>query len=499
MSAAMPQPLWAAAAGTAFQPRPGILANLLALVILACGGAAWWFEYPFAIVAAFPVALWLAGAAPERLVTLLVLTAPTFPVARVAEEGLNVQRVTAKGAFLSIDDPMIAALAAAAAWRWLSRRGSGAELFPSALAALALLYPCVIALNLLRLEPGQAAVSFLAYLKWLQYACVIFLIPAVIPARAVPDLLRLYRRSLVLGLVLSAGYASYEFAVAIRTGSYTSAARFPRASGFFGSLDPSRFGASEDPVNFGCYTVVAGSIALAYSARADGRGVFSGTAGAFAAGLGLLLSVSRTPILAALAAFQKVQRLRSGRVLLAVLPGVAALAGVYLLMPGVWQTSVQRFGAVLDWDANLESSAESRWTIALNAPVFTIDSYWLAGHGYSSYRFVAEEHLAGITRGVSRSLYNFLITVWYDAGLAGTVLWILVFVQLFRRFRTIREKARHSEIQALAHGLTGAAAGILVAAMFGETPYNWRVMGFFYASAGVCLAAYRWERRLAAR
>jgi O-antigen ligase len=186
-------------------------------------------------------------------------------------------------------------------------------------------------------------------------------------------------------------------------------------------------------------------------------------------------------------------------VLLAVLPGVAALAGVYLLMPGVWQTSVQRFGAVLDWDANLESSAESRWTIALNAPVFTIDSYWLAGHGYSSYRFVAEEHLAGITRGVSRSLYNFLITVWYDAGLAGTVLWILVFVQLFRRFRTIREKARHSEIQALAHGLTGAAAGILVAAMFGETPYNWRVMGFFYASAGVCLAAYRWERRLAAR
>lgn len=479
--------------------RATLLPNLLSLAILSTGLLAWYFEIPLALAAILPPALWLASVAPERLVALLLLTAPMFPVLRLAEERLNVQQISTKGAFLSIDDPLIAALAATAIWRLITRRESRVPLFPSALAGLACLYPLVIALNTLRLDLTQSLVSLLAYLKWLQYSVLIFFIPVLLPARSVPAMLRLFRRALVTALLASAACAAFEVAESLRTGSYTYAARFPRASAFFGTLDPLRFGASEDPVNFGCFMMAAGSIALAYSSRSNGRGFLSGTAGVLAAILGVLLSVSRTPMLAAAIAFFKVQKIRSARILLIAFIAIFSGALVYLFLPSVWQSTFERFEAVLDWDSNLESSAESRINIALNAPVFQVDSYWIAGHGHSAYRFVAEEHLSRITRGVSRSLYNFFLTVWYDLGLAGTCLWIALFVQLLRKFRTLAAESRHPELQALAFGLWGATWGILTAAFFGETPYNWRVMGFYYASAGVCLAAARWERKAGPR
>jgi len=498
MSALSPSVFWPQVSAES-RRRASLVPNLLSVAILSMGLVAWYFEIPLALAAVLPPALWLATAAPERLVALLLLTTPLFPVLRLAEDRLNMQQVSTKGAFLSLDDPLVTALATIAIWRLLTRRQSRLPLFPSALAGLACLYPLVIALNALRLDPAQSLVSLLAYLKWLQYAALIFLIPALLPARSIPGMLRLFRRALALSLSLSAACAVYEVAESLRTGSYTYAARFPRASAFFGTLDPLRFGASEDPVNFGCFMMVAGSIALSYSSRCNGRGVLSGTAGVLAALLGVLLSVSRTPMLAAAVSFLKVQKIRSARILLVVFLAIFSAGLIHLFLPSVWQSTFERFEAILDWDANLESSAESRLNIALNAPVFQVDAYWIAGHGHSAYRFVAEEHLSRITRGVSRSLYNFFLTVWYDLGLAGTALWIALFVQLLRKFRTLAAEIRHPEIQALAFGLWGATWGILTAAFFGETPYNWRVMGFYYTAAGVCLAAAHWERRSLAR
>ena len=37
--------------------------------------------------------------------------------------------------------------------------------------------------------------------------------------------------------------------------------------------------------------------------------------------------------------------------------------------------------------------------------------------------------------------------------------------------------------------MLGALWGLALASMFGEVPYNWRVMSVFYAGVGTCLAA----------
>jgi uncharacterized membrane protein (DUF485 family) len=264
-------------------------------------------------------------------------------------------------------------------------------------------------------------------------------------------------------------------------------------------LDPQSFGASEDPVNFGTYALVAGSVALAALGSRRHRSSGSLPATSFLASLvALVLSASRAPWLAAAIAYARVHRGGTARVLLAflVLAVGVTLTGVFL--PSVWQASFSRFEALSDWNLAAERSAHSRLEIALNSPVFAADQYWLIGHGHSSYRFIAEEHLSRITGGISRSLYSFLLTAWYDVGPAGLALWILFFAQLRRQFTLIHQRSPSPEIRTLAWGLLGALWGLAVASMFGEVPYNWRVMGVFYVAAGVCLGADAAARQAAA-
>ena len=99
----------------------------------------------------------------------------------------------------------------------------------------------------------------------------------------------------------------------------------------------------------------------------------------------------------------------------------------------------------------------------LNAPVFQWDNYWLSGHGHSAYRFVAEQHLAKFTSGLSRSLYNFPLTVWYDIGPFGFLLWCVLFVQLLRRFKRIANHSVQPELRALASGLQAGLFGLATA------------------------------------
>jgi hypothetical protein len=129
--------------------------------------------------------------------------------------------------------------------------------------------------------------------------------------------------------------------------------------------------------------------------------------------------------------------------------------------------------------------------ITLHSPVFEIDQYWLIGHGHSSYRFIAEQHLATITGGISRSLYSFPLTAWYDAGPIGLLLWGCFFVQLTRRIDRIRQTARDEDLRYLAIGLSGSSWGLLVASLFAEIPYAWRLMSTYYLATAVCLCAER--------
>jgi hypothetical protein len=470
--------------------REGLLAGTMMASVLVIAVTAWWWSWPLLLWMSFGPALWLGCVRPELLVSLLALTTPVFPVLRLSNDVVGAQTVSTKGLFLSFDDPLVAAIATAVLWRALSGRRRPADMTPGALAGLAALYPAVILLNTVRLEPNQSQVSLLYYAKWLEYAALIFLIPRLIPRSLAGRLVASHWKALLLGSVLSAAVAAFEIGEALRTGSYTAAALYPRASAFFGSLDPLRYGASEDPVNFGCYMMITGAVSLAYLQRRGGTGV--SWLGVAAAVVGTLLSASRAPILAGLVAYGRIQRARAGQVFVALLVCLAAAASASIFMPEIRAVLVTRFESALTGDAAAENSAMDRLRIAAHSPVMEVDGFWLAGHGHSAYRFIAAQHLSQFTRGVSWSLYNFWLTIWYDVGFLGIVLWIAFFAQLSRSLRQVARRAADPDLRALAWGLWGALWGILAASMFGEIPYNWRVMGVFYNSAGVCLAAAGW-------
>jgi len=482
-------------------PRPdgsgqgrALLPNLMGCAIAAIGVAAYVEGQPLMVWAALPFAFWLALQAPEKLVGILLLTTPMFPVIRVLQDRLGAQQVSTRGLYFALDDPLLLGLLAAAVLRLVTTPGKRLELFPSALAGLALLYPLVTALNMERLDLSQSLLSFLYYLKWLQYGSVVLLIPAVVPAGRSQALLRSVRTCLAVAVTASAAFAAFEIAEAFRTRSFRSAGLFPRASSFFGTLDPLRFGASEDPVNFGVFMMVGGSLALAYATQCRRGGRIVNAATLAAAASGVLLSASRTPLLAAVAAYTRLRRISFGQTA-ALAFGLMLLAiAAQFFFPAMWATTWVRFESIVFEEMAIDGSANSRWSIMLNAPVFQWDSYWLAGHGHSAYRFVAEEHLSHFTKGLSRSLYNFPLTVWYDIGPFGLLLWCLLWVQLWRRFKRIAAQTEQPELRALASGLKAGLFGLAVASLFGEFPYNWRVMGFFYCCCGSCIAAWRAEQ-----
>jgi hypothetical protein len=378
-----------------------------------------------------------------------------------------------------------------------------------------------------RLEPNQVLVSGLYYVKWLQYAALVFVLPGLLDGAESNSLVRSLRRVLGLAIAASALLAAYEVAESIGTGSFAAAARFPRASAFFGTLDPAKFGASEDPVNFGCFLVVAGAIALSLANRGGSRRTFGPALTVAGAVVGVLLSVSRAPLLAGAVALAYVQRWRPGRVVLTGAAVTLAAVGGLLLFPDVGAILGARVEAIADPASALESSAAGRMAAIVGAPVFDPDAFWLAGHGHSSYRFAVEPHSSQFGASVSRSLYSFPLAAWYDAGAAGLVLWVLVFVQFNRRFAALagesvrtpggrgghpvvrptadaidshgsRMPAADSDVRSLARGMRGALWGLAVAALFAEVPYHWRVMGVFYICAGICLSA-GWNLRMGDR
>jgi O-Antigen ligase len=462
-----------------------LAAGLAALIILL----AYFMASPEVLWCSLVPALWLAASHPARLVQLLAVTSPVFPVIRLTADIVGAQQVSTKGMFLSGDDPIITALGVA----WLLSRSRlqgtpSRSWYPSALVWLLVVYPLVSLANLGRLDTNQSTVSLLYYLKWAEYVILVVIVPQIVRGTEAIGLAESFPRIMMAVLLLSSVFAVYEVAESFRTGTYSQAATIPRASSFFGTLDPKRFGASEDPVNFGTYVIVAGSVALAMMGSRKRLGWLPGIS--FLASLvALVLSASRAPWLAAVPAYGRVQKIGSSRLLLGALVVAGAVTGTLAFAPQLWHASFSRFEALADWNQAAERSATSRLEIARNSPVFDIDQYWLIGHGHSSYRFVAEEHLSRITTGVSRSLYNFLLTTWYDGGPVVLTLWILLFIQLRRRLNAVQVSSPSRAARTFASGLSGALWGIALAAMFGEVPYNWRVMGVFYLATGVCLAA----------
>lgn len=472
----------------------GIFLTLLTAFIILLG---YFLASPAVLWVSLLPALGLAATQPFRLVQLLAVTSPIFPVVRVTGNLVGAQQVSTKGLFLSGDDPIVAALGVAWILATMRTGARGRAWYPSALLWLFMLYPLVTLANFGRLDGDQSIVSTLYYLKWAEYAALLIFIPQTIRGADAIRLAGSLTRIMFAVLLVSALFAMYEVTEALRTGSYTQSAAIPRASAFFGTLDPARFGASEDPVNFGTYVMVAGSVALAVVGANRRSGWLPGTS--FLAGLvALLLSASRAPWLAGLLAFSRVQKLSSSRFMIGTLVILFAITGTLAFAPQVWQASASRFEALIDWNSATEQSALNRFDIALNSPVFNVDQYWLVGHGHSSYRFIAEEHLSRITTGISRSLYNFLLTAWYDVGPAGVCLWFVLFAQLRKRLTMIHQRCPAPAVRTLAWGVLGALWGLVLASMFGEVPYNWRVMSVFYVGVAVCLAADEAARSLVA-
>src|SRR5262245_20857874 len=130
-------------------------------------------DSPIVLWCSLVPALWLATSHPVRLVQLLAVTSPVFPVVRLTRDIVVAQQVSTRGLFLSGDDPIIASLSVA----WLlafMRSGARSRTWkPKALLWLFVLYPVVILSNLGRLDNNQSIVSLLYYFKWAEYAILL--------------------------------------------------------------------------------------------------------------------------------------------------------------------------------------------------------------------------------------------------------------------------------------------------------------------------------------
>src|SRR5262245_9378967 len=80
-------------------------ASLIAAVVTAVTILAGYvLDSPIVLWCSLAPALWLATSHPVRLVQLLAVTSPVFPVVRLTRDIVGAQQVSTRGLFLSGDD-----------------------------------------------------------------------------------------------------------------------------------------------------------------------------------------------------------------------------------------------------------------------------------------------------------------------------------------------------------------------------------------------------------
>ena len=166
---------------------------------------------------------------------------------------------------------------------------------------------------------------------------------------------------------------------------------------------------------------------------------------------------------------------------------LTALAGLSLVL--YFGTDVFKFAILrLSATAGEFTVEEGRFSQVYNLWLYLLDhviDWW--GHGIASWRLYKDEfYEAGIIHFVSGGLYSSFSALFWEAGIAGMVCWLIWFKKHFNVLKTIRNKK--PDVKWMAHGLKVILVGFLLA-LFTPSPgvFNFRIIGYFSLLTGLIL------------
>ncbi len=152
-----------------------------------------------------------------------------------------------------------------------------------------------------------------------------------------------------------------------------------------------------------------------------------------------------------------------------------------ILPKAIWERALTSFSTLYSGGALASNSAGVRpqlWLASLNI--------WLGkpllGYGFYTTQYISPLFFGAFNMGVPESMYFSLLIETGLVGL-GVFAWLLITV-----IRTVWQAARNSAdtfIQGCSVGLAGVLCGLCGHAIFGETFYQWRLMGVLWFMIGL--------------
>ncbi|MBC8235805.1 O-antigen ligase family protein [bacterium] len=352
------------------------------------------------------------------------------------------------------------------------------------------------------------AVMLLYWLKWMEYIAIVFLVVHFLKIDKIRKLQRIVGLA-ILALLVSSSFGIVQFFIALRNKTWTAVGRVPRVDGFFASsLNPKFYGWSIDANNFGVYLVLVISICLGlllYS-RLDKKYKWFLITSSIIGGVCLVFTFSRSAAFTGIASLFVLSKWKPRKVFLTICIFLIIISAVYfpfiqstLSIQESWFTKFAVLLPSIQGGQDLpETGAVYRWKILSNVPMLLFSKHLLLGHGYSAFRFYNQEYFSiiGMQGYNTSSLYNFFVTVLYDAGLPGIISWCLVLYSIYSFLSKAANKLKNSFLRGFSRGLYAGFIGIFTSSLFMATFHTWRVMGVFWFLLGLLILGVNLDSQL---
>ena len=463
-------------------------------------------SYPssIGIMGMFCLAIFVLYKPSVALLFLAFSTVITPEISIPSLVGIIPQKFTASGVTLSIDDFIIFPALLAMAIIVSVKQKHPWTIIPFRKPLLWIIIVTIAAFisGSLSLD-SKAKLSLLLYTaKWIEYISIVLLVVFFIKI----DHLKKFQRitsCLLLALLIASVFGIVEFFVSLATGSYRGWYYFPRVSSFWGHpLVPKLYGSSYDATDFGVYLMLMTSLSMGLLLYSKVKGMYKYfLIGCTISGLlCLIFTSSRTGIVSIVLPLMFLIRVRKIPLVLVV---VLILTAIYLIFI---QPKVPASLAFVDrympiyyafTDSpyrGIDYSPTMRLYSMIHSPAYQISVYSILGHGYNSFRYIAESFAEHSPNTTTQSLYNFASAILYDTGIVGLITWTILLASIYKFLTKSIAQSQNSFMLGYTKGLRAGFIGLLFSSIFMETFYVWRIMGPFWFALGLLMVANRQQK-----
>lgn len=437
------------------------------------------------------------------LLFLALSTVMTPEISIPSLVGIIPQKFTAAGVTLSIDDFIILpALLAMAIIVSVNKKHLWTTIpFGKQLLWIIIVTIAAFISGSLRLDSKEKLSLLLYTVKWIEYISIVLLVVFFIKI----DHLKKFQRitsCLLIAFLIASVFGIVEFFVSLATGSYIGWYYFPRASSFWGHpLVPELYGNSFDATDFGVYLMLMISLSIGLLLYSKAKGMYKYfLIGCTISGLlCLIFTSSRTGMISMVFALMF---LIHPRKIPQILVFVLILTAIHLIFiqPKVPASLafVDRFMPIYyaftdSPNRGIDASPTARLYSMTHSPAYQISVYSILGHGYNSFRYIAES-FAKQSQNYTHSLYNFASAILYDTGIVGLITWTVLLVSIYKFLTKSIAQSRNPFMLGYTKGLRAGFMGLLFSSIFMETFYVWRIMGPFWFLLGLLIVANKQQK-----